>query len=151
VINTSYIESIVVKPVAEMQATNVSLLLLVADFNSEVHSSVVIANDLGIDINPECTGFYLSIILISALFALPGKRSIKLIIFTIISFFIYTFNILRLVLLVLIGIYWFNYFDIVHEYIIQPLSYFLSITIWFILVSKFLYKKGTFILSTHKI
>jgi archaeosortase B (VPXXXP-CTERM-specific) len=83
-----------------------------------------------VSIVDECTGIYEVIIFTAAVLAFPAKPGDKLIGIVFGNLIIYAFNILRIVLLILIGRYFPSLFEFMHLYFWQATMILMIASVW---------------------
>ena len=80
----------------------------------------------------QCTGIFELISLFSCMLAYPTTLKNKIIGMTSASLFVYSLNMVRLIFLSLLGVYFYALFDTVHTYIFQITFVSLVIIIWIV-------------------
>jgi len=104
--------------------------------NSTIKSNILTFDNFSIQIIRQCTGIFEVIALSAVMLAYPASKEKKLAGIMISIPTIYLFNMLRLVFLSILGIYYQFLFDAVHEYFFQITFVFLVIFIWILWIEK---------------
>ena len=120
-------------PIFNMQTTSSTLVQLLQIFGLKVTISAneVSLSNFVLEVVRQCTGLFEVITLVAAVVAYPTNYKNKIKGIAIGLPLIYTFNIIRLVFLAYLGVYYFPLFEIVHDYILQITFFSFVIFIWF--------------------
>ena len=103
-------------------------------FKNIIHFNV---NNRGIEINESCSGFkqMYQVLILFLLFPGPWKHKLWFIPMGMISMFL--INIIRVVLLSVVMIYWPQHWDFIHLWVLRPFYYLVIFILWVIWVEKF--------------
>ncbi|HCQ30552.1 MAG TPA: hypothetical protein DIU39_09715 [Flavobacteriales bacterium] len=110
-------------------------------FNNNAENHLGITDSPGFIIGVPCNGLDLFYLYIAFFIAVPGKWKSKLFFSIIGIFIIYTFNVLRLVLLALISKYHYDWFNFHHSYTFTLLMYAIIFLLWYFYLKKYAFKK----------
>jgi archaeosortase B (VPXXXP-CTERM-specific) len=115
----------------ETTSSILAKLLQILGLKATITAKEINLSTFAISVVRQCTGLFEVITLIAAVIAYPTtiEKKIKGIEMGLPLIFI--FNILRLILLAYLGVYYFPMFEIVHDYILQLTFFSFVIFIWF--------------------
>jgi len=125
-------------PLFSMQsaASMLHAIMKTLGINSTISGNILSLNNFHIQIVRQCTGIFEIIALSSVILAYPASKEKKLAGIMVAIPTIYLFNMLRLVFLSYVGIYYQSLFDVVHEYFFQVTFVFLVIFYWILWIDK---------------
>jgi archaeosortase B (VPXXXP-CTERM-specific) len=112
--------------------------LCLRPFTSEVSyaGNLVVFHGFSVKIIVECTGIFEIMIFSAAVLAFPtsvGKKAIGLLLGAPL---LYLFNVVRIIVLILVGRYWFSIFDFMHIYFWQATLILMITSVWLLWIFK---------------
>lgn len=125
-------------PFFNMQSTTqvLSFFLNLIGVKNSASVNQVIFSDFSIGIIRQCTGIFEIITISSCILAFPSSIKKKIIGISLAVPIIYFFNMARLILLSIIGIYNPSVFEVVHDYLLQLTFVFLVVFYWIFWINK---------------
>ena len=125
-------------PLFSMQSTakTLHLLLNLAGMKNNLNAYSINFSNFSITIVRQCTGIFEAMALTACMLAYPASKEKKFagIVFAIPV--IYIFNMLRLVFLSILGIYYPSVFEAIHDYLLQLTFVFLVVFFWIFWIDK---------------
>jgi exosortase/archaeosortase family protein len=109
----------------------------VAGFPVIIDGTNLASGDFRVDVSPACSGAVPSMIYLAAVFAYPASRRAKTIGAAIGIAIISGVNLLRVVVLFLIGLFFHEYFHDTHVYIAQALVVAIAVVTWLFWAGRF--------------
>jgi archaeosortase B (VPXXXP-CTERM-specific) len=131
-------------PLFSMQSTAKTLhfLLNLLGIKNNLDAYSINFSNFSIEVVRQCTGIFEVMALTACMLAYPAPKEKKFagIVFAIPV--IYVFNMFRLILLSILGIYYPSVFEAVHDYLLQLTFVFLVIFFWMFWINKVVKKEG---------
>jgi archaeosortase B (VPXXXP-CTERM-specific) len=103
---------------------------------ASIDGNLVLLGDFGVRIIAECTGIFEALIFLAAVLAFPttwAKRAIGIGLGIPI---LYAFNVLRILVLIVVGRYWYDLFDFMHLYFWQATLILMITSVWLLWIFK---------------
>ena len=112
--------------------------LLLRPFTSEVSyaGNLVVFQGFSVKIIVECTGIFEIMIFSAAVLAFPTSIRKKAIGLFLGAPLLYLFNVVRIIVLILVGRYWFSIFDFMHIYFWQATLILMITSVWLLWIFK---------------
>jgi exosortase/archaeosortase family protein len=110
---------------------------LIVGFRVQLDGTILGSGEFGVDVSPACSGAVPSIIYLAAVFAFPTGWRSRLIGSALGLGVILGVNLLRVVALFLIGLFFHEYFHETHVYIAQALVVAIAIATWLFWAGRF--------------
>ena len=112
--------------------------LLLRPFTSEVSYAghLVVFQGFSVKIIVECTGIFEIMIFSAAVLAFPTSIRKKAIGLFLGAPLLYLFNVVRIIVLILVGRYWFSIFDFMHIYFWQATLILMITSVWLLWIFK---------------
>lgn len=132
VINQSFFINNLHPKLLNVNANISSFVLNIIGQNTSVGATAITSSAFAIDIKQGCDALEPIALLMSAILAYPGAIGKKMVGILISVIILFVINIVRIVSLFLIGVYWNNIFDVMHVEVWQFLFILLVITLCFI-------------------
>ena len=112
--------------------------LILRPFTSEVSyaGNLVVFQGFSVKIIVECTGIFEIMIFSAAVLAFPTSIRKKAIGLFLGAPLLYLFNVVRIVVLILVGRYWFSIFDFMHIYFWQATLILMITSVWLLWIFK---------------
>ena len=98
--------------------------------------NLVVFRGFSVKIIVECTGIYEILIFSAAVLAFPTSIRKKLIGLLLGGPLLYFFNVIRIVVLIIVGRYWFSIFDFMHIYFWQATLILMITSVWLLWIFK---------------
>jgi archaeosortase B (VPXXXP-CTERM-specific) len=98
--------------------------------------NLVVFHGFSVKIIVECTGIYEILIFSAAVLAFPTSIRKKLIGLLLGGPLLYFFNVIRIVVLIIVGRYWFSIFDFMHIYFWQATLILMITSVWLLWIFK---------------
>lgn len=131
-------------PLFSMQATTQAFFLVLKAFgiNSNISGIQISYSSFSLQIVRQCTGIFEVIAVSSCILAFPAAMKKKAVGILIALPAIYIFNMIRLLSLAFLGIYNPNFFETVHDYILQITFFAFVIVLWYLWIEKVVRKNA---------
>lgn len=111
------------------------LLALVSD-EAKISGNMVELGDFGVRIIAECTGIFEVLIFLAAVLAYPTTWAKRAIGIGLGAPILYVFNLVRILVLVVVGRYWHDLFDFMHLYFWQATLILMITSVWLLWIFK---------------
>lgn len=117
-------------------SATLSTILKYIGIPSSLKGNVLVFNNFSIEIVRQCTGIFEVMALSACILAYPASKEKKFAGIVFVIPMIYIFNMLRLIFLSILGIYYPYLFEAVHDYILQLTFVFLVVFFWIFWINK---------------
>lgn len=125
----------VINPFVEMICKQAAYLINLFGTDVFSNNTSIIGGGFSVDVKNGCNAVYEISLFICAVLAYRSRFRYKLLGILCGSLIIYIFNLTRIVVLYMIGIYYNNHFEMVHEHVSQSLFIFLIVVLWLLWAS----------------
>jgi len=134
-----FLERYLNDPFTETVATVSSKVinLVHPDSHTETINCMVKSKSFTFTIKKGCNGFEAFLILLAGILSFPANKKMKLYGIILGMTLVYTVNILRVVSLYFVGVYFYSWFNVAHFYVGQSMVILTAILFWIYWIDKF--------------
>jgi exosortase/archaeosortase family protein len=122
--------------VASHSASMASRILTLLGMSANASGNSIFSHEFNINIGPACSAFFETIVFSAAIVAYPMKIKDKILGVLLGAAEVWVTNLLRVIVLFLVGVYFPNLFDVLHDHVIQAIFILFMVVLWIFWISK---------------